>query len=77
MENNPVTQADPTSLNELFSRDPESLQQVDLEKIVTYFRDLRKKWDLAEASGKKSLSKKAAKEPLQPPPANLSIEDLL
>ena len=79
---------EPTSIDELFSRDPLSLTDVDLATIIQVLRKQRENWAIEEAQGKKRASspkaadaggkppkaKPAAKSP--PPPGGLSLEDL-
>lgn len=53
----PVETANPQSLSELFSRDPEDLQSNDLDTITAELRRMRVKWQTDEAAGKKSTRK--------------------
>lgn len=77
---NPLAEANPNSLDELFSRDPLGLQDVDLAIIVKELRRQREAWKLAEANGKTSAPKAKpaakAKPGANPKLASLSAEDL-
>ena len=42
---NPVLEA---QINDLFDKDPEALSEIDLDKIVKYYRDLRVTWSTKE-----------------------------
>lgn len=53
----PLSQAESQSIEELFSRDPLTLTDAEVDRIVTYYRDLRAKW--AEGEKLKSLSRSA------------------
>lgn len=48
---NPLSEASATSLDELFSRDPEGYTQKDLESVVKELRRMAEKWKGEEASG--------------------------
>ena len=56
---NPLKEADPNSLTELFARDPLDLADKDIDVIVAEFRRQRALWVQAEAQGKKPTAKKA------------------
>lgn len=71
MDINPLAEANPQSLDELFSRDPLSYQQQDREAIILEMRRYRKLWAQDEAAGKT----KASKAPREKKP-NLSLDDL-
>ena len=47
---------EPTSIDELFSRDPLSLTDVDLATIIQVLRKQRENWAIEEAQGKKRAS---------------------
>lgn len=66
----PLREADPASLNELFERDPLSLNDSDVDSIVHQLRLARTKW--AEEEAQKQASGKKSK----PADANLSLDDL-
>jgi len=68
-EPNPLTEANPESLQELFSGDPFNFTRQRRDLIVAELRRARSRWDQAEASGKKSAPKAAKKQ-------TLTIEDL-
>lgn len=59
--NSPLAEASPTSLDELFSRDPLDLTDNDIEKIVNELRAKRALWLDAEAQGAKKAPKAAKK----------------
>lgn len=68
-ETSPLAEARPTSLDELFSRDPLDLQDQDISIIITELRKQRALWAAAEAQGKTRAPKGAA-------PTNLTLDDL-
>lgn len=74
----PLAEAVPESLDELFSRDPLSLTQQDLDKIIANLREARARWAAAEASGAKSAprSAKAAAGPKVAAKPGMSLDDL-
>ena len=45
-------EATPESLDILFARDPESLSRLDRDRIVGALREMRKRFESAEAEGK-------------------------
>jgi hypothetical protein len=49
----PLVTASPESLAELFERDPLTLTDGDIERIVTELRSAREKWLIVEKKGKK------------------------
>lgn len=51
---NPVEEAQPTSLSDLFEKDPLSLSEKDLETIVASLREARKNFNAAPAKKAKS-----------------------
>lgn len=53
-------EADPNSLTDLFSRDPEDRQEQDLVRIIAELRRMREKWKVEEAQGKVRASKPKA-----------------
>lgn len=61
-QNSPLQEANPSSLDELFSRDPLKLQEQDIQMIVQNLRERRKEWLAAEAAGKKKAPKTASGE---------------
>jgi hypothetical protein len=61
----PLAEADASSLQELFDKDPLLLTDSDIEKIVTELRAQRGRWVLAEKKGKKKEA-----------PKNISLADL-
>lgn len=46
-----LAEARADSLSELLSRDPESYQTQDLDRIIEVLREQRRRWQAAEASG--------------------------
>jgi hypothetical protein len=67
---NPLREASPESLNELFERDPLSLTDSDVESIVQQLRVARSKW--AEEEAQKQRSGKKSK----PADPNMTLDDL-
>lgn len=65
----PLAEVQPQTLGELFSRDPLSLSDQDIDKIVEELRRQRAKWQEAEATGRKSAAKAAA-------PSHISLADI-
>jgi len=49
----PLAQAKPESLAELFERDPLTLTDPDIERIVQELRSARDRWIIQEKKGKK------------------------
>lgn len=45
---NPLTEASPTSLQDLFDMDPLSLSDSDIEQVVRELRAQRERWAVAE-----------------------------
>lgn len=54
-EPSPLQEADPASLQELFDRDPLSLTDSDIDRIVTELRAQRARWE----QGQSARAKKA------------------
>lgn len=48
-----LAEANPNSLSELLSRDPQGFSRVDRDKAVAALRAQRAKWEAAEAAGVK------------------------
>jgi hypothetical protein len=71
MSENPLNEASPRSLEEIFSSDPLNLTRQDRDVIVSELRRARENWIKEEASGKKRSSAGKA-----PPPPNLKLSDL-
>lgn len=68
-----LREANPTSLDELFSRDPEHYSTQDLDRIVGALREQRERWAKTEAEPKsRAKPAKAAPRTAQ----KLSAEDL-
>lgn len=59
---NPLSEADPLSLNQLFAADPLSLKDDDITRIVQRLRDLRAGWK-DEPKEAKEKKPRAAKPP--------------
>lgn len=73
---NPLSETSTTSLNLLFSRDPESYTRQDLDEIIAELRRMRTKWRQDEMAEKKPRAAKAPKAPAGPT-EKLSTDDLL
>jgi hypothetical protein len=74
---NPLTEAKPTSLDELFNRDPLDLADKDIDVIVAEFTRQRRAWVEAEAAGKAPRAKAApGGESNRAKAAKLTLEDL-
>lgn len=56
-EPSPLAEANPASLDELFSRDPLSLSNNDIARGVEALRAQRANWKIAEAQGKTKAPK--------------------
>lgn len=52
VQESPLAEANPQSLQELFDRDPLQLTDDDIEKIVCELRTQRDRWQQAEKKGK-------------------------
>ena len=65
---NALAEASPSSVQELFTRDPEGLADNDLDVIILYMRDLRTR---IEASGAIAARTRGKKEPAP----KISFED--
>ena len=78
MSDNPLEEANPLSLDLLFSADPKTLSDSEIEKIVQELRRGRLKLLEAELAGKttRSAPTKAPKAAKIAAPANLSLDDL-
>ena len=74
-EPNPLTEAKPTSIDELFSRDPLSLTDDDVALIVDQLRAHRRLWAAEEKSSKKS-GKRTNSVGIAKAAKNLKLEDL-
>ena len=72
MSSSPLAEVNPTSLDELVSRDPLGLSDQDVETIVGALRAQREKFQALEASGKRPT---AAKTKVAATPG-LSLADL-
>lgn len=66
----PLQEVEKESLAELFARDPESLSDSDLERIVSELRTKRSLWLQTEEAGKRKKAEPKAK------PKTLSKEEL-
>ena len=53
--------SEPTTLDDLFNRDPSSLSDDEVRTIVVKLREQRAKWAQEEAAGKRSGSRKRPK----------------
>lgn len=73
----PLATANPSSLDELFSRDPLDLGDADLDRIVGELRKSRELWRKAEAEGKTRAPRpKADASGPKAGPDQLSLEEL-
>ena len=63
---NPILEANPAALDELFSRDPLDLSDRDLETMVSELRRMRETWDSGKPAAK--TGPKAPKAPKPPVP---------
>lgn len=72
----PLSEADPSSLDELFARDPLDLTNDDLESIASELRDHRGLWIVAdeEAKNKKTGTPRGKATPV--PEGGIRLEDL-
>lgn len=52
MQESPLAEASPESLQELFDKDPLQLTDEDIDRIVAEERSMREKWKLVEKKGK-------------------------
>ena len=68
----PLSEANPKSLDEIFSSDPGSLSEKELSLVVKELREQSARWTIAETAGKKS----APKMPKTSAPVSLSLKDL-
>ena len=75
-EKSPLSEADPTSLDELFARDPLGLTNEDLDAIASELRDHRGLWVVAdeEAKNKKKSTPRGESKPV--PKGGISLDDL-
>ena len=67
----PLSLANPKSLDELFSSDPDDLEKKDFELVIKEMRAQAARWAAAEAAGKRTV-----KQPKLTAPVNLSLDDL-
>lgn len=75
----PLATAQPTSLDEFFSRDPLDLADQEIDVIVAEYRRQREVWAKAEAGGAKrapALPKTPAQKALAGPKTSPSLGDL-
>jgi hypothetical protein len=66
---NPLSEASPDSLSELFARNPLQLSDQDIGKIVSELRRQREKWQVDEGKPKAKKASKAVK-------LDVSLDDL-
>ena len=74
-ESSPLAEANPGSLDEFFSKDPEQLTQSDLEVLCTKLRAQREEWLKAEAGGARR-AKPSKGSPVPGGGKNFNPEDL-
>jgi hypothetical protein len=72
---NPLDEASPESIDELFDRDPLELSDQDVDKIVARLRQDREAWAADEASAQTS-GKCTKRQPNRIPQSQLKIETL-
>lgn len=65
---NPLAEANPQSLDEIFSKDPVNLNDDDIEKVVAELRAQAARFEAAEKTGANKRVKKAQ--------VTLSLDDL-
>jgi hypothetical protein len=52
LESSPLAEASPTSLQEIFDKDPLSLTDEDIDRTVAELRAQRERWEKTEAKGR-------------------------
>lgn len=67
MNESPLSEASAESLQELFDRDPLTLTDHNIERIVAELRAQRDRWQIAERKGRAKA---------QPAPSAISLEDI-
>lgn len=72
---NPLAEASPASLDELMARNPETLDDASIDRIVEALREQRAAWARAEAAGKKSAPK-ASSAPSKAVDKELDLDNL-
>lgn len=72
----PLSEADPSSLDELFARDPLDLTKDDLDSIASELRDHRGLWIVADeqAKDKKTSTPRGKSTPV--PEGGINLDDL-
>lgn len=70
MENNQLSEARPSSLSELFARDPLTLTDEEVDRIVAEMRDARERWYKEETEAK-AKGRRA-----NPAAANIKLDEL-
>lgn len=70
---NPLAEASATSLDELMARNPETLTDESVDRIIAALRDQREAWGRAEAAGKRSAPKGT---PAKATPKELDLSEL-
>jgi len=72
---NPLAEAEPLSLDELFDRDPLELTKQNIDQIILAFRNQRKTWE-AEETAAKVTGRKPSSRISQEQAKNLTLESL-
>lgn len=72
----PLASVQPTSLDELFSRDPLDLADQDIDVIVAEYRRQREVWAKAEAAGAKRAPAPPKAKAIPGPKKSVSLGDL-
>ena len=73
-QDSPLSEADPQSLEALFSKDPLKYTQQDRRTIIDKLIAQRKAWEQAEASGAKSAPRASKGAPKASKPVKGSVE---
>ena len=77
IDENPLSEADPRSLDDLYAADPLTLTDNDVDKIVADFRKKRALWESEDAAAQSQGRARRPKEyKAAPPKGQLSLENL-
>lgn len=68
-----LSEANPQSLDELLSRDPEGYSKQDRMLVIKALREQRARYEAAEAAGKAPRASKAPAQPTVNNPADLGL----
>ncbi len=81
MSDSILTEAEPTSIASILEHPPQEWAREDLDKMIAYFREGRKKWAAEDAqaktTGKRAASSKGQKAPLTDETAKSLLDNLL